>query len=46
MGQKVIYNSRVYYFFFDHGNEFCEIQDSYTQSILLVSFYDLILRVK
>ncbi|WP_226666399.1 hypothetical protein [Metabacillus litoralis] len=46
MGQKVIYGSRIHYFFFDHGNAFCEIQDGETQSIMLVNYNDLIHRVK
>ena len=46
LGQKVIYNQKIYYFFFDHGNGLWEIQDMATKSIILVSCDAITHRVK
>lgn len=44
-GQKVIYNSRIHFIFFEHGNGLFEIQ-SMENAIILVNVEDLIYRLK
>ena len=45
-GQKVIYQGKIHWCFFDYQNGLLEIQEPRTKSILLVEGKDLILRIK
>lgn len=45
LGQKVVYKNRIHYIFYNHENEFYEIQ-SEERNIILVSLKDLIYRIK
>lgn len=45
-GQKVIYNSKIHFCFFNHENGLLEIIDPNTNSIFLVRQKSLIFRIK